>query len=771
MDEMVLEAQLWVNDTYSGITGYVPAPTTGQTGWSTMYALTRALQIELGIGTPADNFGDGTATAYRQWGEMEMGSVPVDQKGINIVKILQSAMYCKGYGPGAINGTFGEGTKREVVKLQTNAGLPIRDGKVYDYIFKAFLIMDAYVQVPDGDPRIREMQRDLNYNYYTTSGVQPTDGQYQRGTNRALIYGIQTEEDIDPEQQTGSVGPATTERLPTLKVGSNGVFVKLLQYALYVNGYDSGVFDGIYGNGMKNTVIEFQNFVALTADGIAGKQTWLSLLQSKGDPNRKGTACDCVTEITYPRAQALKSAGYKTVGRYLVNVVEGIDKKIKPNELDVIFNNGLTVFPIYQTVGNEAKYFNQTQGKADVQDAYTAAKNYGFKSGTTIYFAVDFDALGNEITNNILPYFQGINQQMNYLDSYYEIGVYGPRNVCTQVSDRGWAATSFVSDMSTGFSANLGYPLPTNWAFDQISTINIGSGDSLIKIDNNIKSGRDHGVSRIEVSDNFNQEFYKQLGQIQLLALEYADRNIEDANYLTTNYYRRGRYEGVSWTMTSGDFNEDFETFVNNSIGDNSFVMETDPVSKSDIIDSPHLLATLSALLYNTLPIVEDSTTDFAGWGGDLFTATANIFENREKDKYTGNLNERTYQAARDYIGSKILKSNLSYSDLLADIDAINIAYILKMDRTKPILTAVNEYNESEVFTRFSHFYQNRFNGNESALRNNAEKIMIGDNDYWAIRQALRGSMGMNVPYYSDEEGQIIAGAFVDIVLEKVQSE
>jgi hypothetical protein len=93
------------------------------------------------------------------------------------------------------------------------------------------------------------------------------------------------------------------------------------------------------------------------------------------------------------------------------------------------------------------------------------------------------------------------------------------------------------------------------------------------------------------------------------------------------------------------------------------------------------------------------------------------------------------------------------------------------MDRTKPILTAVNEYNESEVFTRFSHFYQNRFNGNESALRNNAEKIMIGDNDYWAIRQALRGSMGMNVPYYSDEEGQIIAGAFVDIVLEKVQSE
>ncbi|WP_262392052.1 glycoside hydrolase domain-containing protein [Sporolactobacillus inulinus] len=175
-----------------------------------------------------------------------------------------------------------------------------------------------------------------------------------------------------------------------------------------------------------------------------------------------GTACDCVTEITSSKAQALKDAGYRTVGRYLVNVVEGKDKKIKPNELDVIFNEGLMVFPIYQTVGDGSGYFNRNQGKIDAQDAYTAAKNHGFKSGTTIYFDVDYDALGNEITSNVLPYFQGINQQINYLDSYYKIGVYGPRNVCTQVSERGWAATSFVSDMSTGFSANLGYPLPTN---------------------------------------------------------------------------------------------------------------------------------------------------------------------------------------------------------------------------------------------------------------------------------------------------------------------
>ncbi len=54
-----------------------------------MYALTRALQFELSFGTPANNFGNGTASAYRAWGEMEMGTVPVGTQRHNIVPILQ----------------------------------------------------------------------------------------------------------------------------------------------------------------------------------------------------------------------------------------------------------------------------------------------------------------------------------------------------------------------------------------------------------------------------------------------------------------------------------------------------------------------------------------------------------------------------------------------------------------------------------------------------------------------------------------------------------
>ncbi|MFD5264478.1 glycoside hydrolase domain-containing protein [Bacillus wiedmannii] len=497
-DPAVFNVQRWVNEKYHSVKGFELAPLNGKTGWSTMYALTRALQVELGITTLADAFGPTTASKYKQWGEMTLGQVPRDAKGRAIVKILKGAMYCKGYNPGNFDELFDEKTKNAVVSLQKDAGLSVTDGKVYDYIFKAFLTMDAYRLTPGGDAKVRQIQQDLNNKYYQTSGVQPTDGHYQRGTNKALVYGLQTEMGIAAGSQTGSIGPATKNGLPILKVGSSGKFVTLFQYALYFNGHDSGSFSTTYNANVESAVKKFQGFTLLPQDGVANKSTWLSALVSTGDPDRKGKACDCITEVTLERGKALKAAGYETVGRYLVNVAGGINKKIQPGELKNIFNAGLSVFPIYQANGREASSFSADKGRADAVAAYNAAKEYGFKDDTTIYFAVDFDAYGTDITDNILPHFKALSEKMAQLGGSYKVGVYGARNVCIQVSEKGYAKTSFVSGMSTGFSGNLGFPLPKNWAFDQISTIKVGSGSGLIEIDNNIKSNRDNGVKEIE---------------------------------------------------------------------------------------------------------------------------------------------------------------------------------------------------------------------------------------------------------------------------------
>lgn len=53
--------------------------------------------------------------------------------------------------------------------------------------------------------------------------------------------------------------------------------------------------------------------------------------------------------------------------------------------------------------------------------------------------------------------------------------------------------------MSTGYSGNKGYPLPDDWAFDQIQeTDNFYSSDGSFAIDKDVVSGRYNGFNHFE---------------------------------------------------------------------------------------------------------------------------------------------------------------------------------------------------------------------------------------------------------------------------------
>ena len=111
----------------------------------------------------------------------------------------------------------------------------------------------------------------------------------------------------------------------------------------------------------------------------------------------------------------------------------------------------MDIFPIYQTEGNHSGYFTSAKGRTDAATAISNAQKLGFPSRTTIYFCVDFDALETDIKNSILPYFEAVFKLFSDTGrnpKNYKVGVYGPRNVCIQVSDKGYAISSFVSDMS-----------------------------------------------------------------------------------------------------------------------------------------------------------------------------------------------------------------------------------------------------------------------------------------------------------------------------------
>ena len=301
----------------------------------------------------------------------------------------------------------------------------------------------------------------------------------------------------------------------------------------------------------------------------------------------------------------------------------------------------MRVFPIYQTYGGEATYFTRYQGQKDAEEAKTAAQEFGFPPSVTIYFAVDYDALMIDITTNIIPYFQGINEIMK---GSFQVGAYGPRAVCNRLSTYGLIEKSFVADMSSGFTGNIGQIMPANWAYDQFYETN----EAGIGIDKNIASPRATAISPAnfvsyeipeepEITQSF--EVFK---RIYDLAYEYLENlstpttgvypSVLNANIVALQYLRTAAYtnsgdgislSGVAWDIIAGARDEAFielaEQTYDDIIPEN--IVITDPLTGTDIA-FPHYAATLNACISGTFgynfEFLEKNVDSFAGWAGDL---------------------------------------------------------------------------------------------------------------------------------------------------------
>jgi RHS repeat-associated protein len=495
MDQMVLTVQQWLNATYgsnSKFKSVLPSGVSedGVTGTQVETALITALQIELGISAPTGTFGPATTTAFTTMQIRTTGTL--NNPPTNKEYILQGGFWCKGYNPGNWTGIFYTSTQQAVEQFQSDAGLTTLDGKVTAMIMKALLNTDPFVLTSGGNPQIRVIQQSINNKYNAYTGLLPTNGVYVAATNKALIYALQAEEGLSTSTANGSFGPTTTTDCPTLSPGDSRTnFVRILQYALYCNNFDPGAFDGIYGSGVTTAVRNYQSFMLLPVTGIANMPTIKATLASTGDTNRSALACDCATILTAAKAATLKNNGYLYVGRYLTGTAGGVSKALTAAELQIIFNAGLKLFPIYESHGTSNSYFNSAQGTYDACAAISAAENLGIPAGSIIYLAVDYDALDAQVTSNVLPYFHAVKTYFdNYNSQKYQVGVYGDRNVASRVCNSGYAVSSFVADMSTGYSGNIGYTMPTNWMFDQFYTVTIGSGSGQIEIDKDAYSGR-----------------------------------------------------------------------------------------------------------------------------------------------------------------------------------------------------------------------------------------------------------------------------------------
>lgn len=233
----------------------------------------------------------------------------------------------------------------------------------------------------------------------------------------------------------------------------------------------------------------------------------MSLFVSTGYPKRDVLACDASTQITETKAKRIYANDFRIIGRYLTGCTANGPKNLTREELSILFNQGLSVFAIYQDEKEyynchpdeetTVHYYNYDQGYSDAKKAVEAAEDLGIPYGEPIFFAVDYDFNDDQTTDMIIPHFQGIAKYIRDNGHKYTIGCYGPRNICTRIGNYGYAKYSFVSDMSTGYSGNKGFILPDNWVFDQIREYTQGSADGAFALDCVATSGKYNGFNHI----------------------------------------------------------------------------------------------------------------------------------------------------------------------------------------------------------------------------------------------------------------------------------
>lgn len=735
MDTMVLKTQQYLNAMYGGNDGYNVIEENGQTGWTTIYALTRAFQIELGITSTADNFGTTTTRLFKE--QYPNGIAQQDSNDTatsRVYAIIQGALWCKGYSTGAsgITEHFYGGTGSAVKALKRDAGYESPDSTVTLNVMKALLSMNQYVTLylQGGTDLIRSIQQQLNRKYEDYIGLAPCDGLYGREMNKALILVLQAIEGLSVDKATGNFGDTTKEKCPILPdtsgTLSDSVIEEatfLLQYALCCNGYTVSVSSADWSETLVSTIKEFQRDLKLTVTGTANIDTWMSLLLSKGNPDRSCVACDTRFEITSSRAAELKNKGYQIVGRYLTGTTF---KVLRDDEPQRILDSGLYFFPIFQESSTSVSYFVKERGKADAENAVRAARKFRIPEGNVIYFAVDLDATSAQITTYILPYFSSLH---NNMDINYKIGIYGTRNVCTQVCNAGYAETCFVSDMSTGYSGNMGFKIPSNWNFDQYAEIDMDTTtDGEWAIDKDAYAGKYEPVKaldsyvymkpekpvitnettileiigKIEELEQLYVDWYTPLFEAAPSTVPYLSSTVLAAGI--TNFLRSLAYNDLRWDLAM--FKAIDEGFVNYVKKENmnlynyfyDYIKEENSLLISDgiggLIDLKHLAATTECYFSAT------PAPDFwAGWGGDLATAMS------DTDAYVA-ANGTSHQEAADIIVGHANQYSFSYADLCSDADAIKLADIISAStsNTNSFSESLRDYYQNYMQNRFSYF-------------------------------------------------------------------
>ncbi len=429
------------------------------------------------------------------------------------------------------------------------------------------------------------------------------------------------------------------------------------------------------------------------------------LLVSTGDETRSTTALDCsVEKVTEDRAKLFKESGYKYIGRYIIEIDGGLDKVLEQYEVDNIFSNDMSIIPLFQMGGSYSDYFTTEMGKEDGEIAYDRARHtYGIPKRTTIYFAVDYDAYEYEATAGITDYFQAINDVFASYSNYYHVGIYASRNICQILYDNGLVNNSYVSGMSTGYSGNLGYSLPTNWVFNQIAE------DYDLGIDRVVANDKDKGFSKqLFTTEDINENLWLNVEKVYNLAMEYHPlAGVKAWNKYVMDYFRLPNYSDAVWIGIDGSIDKNFISFLeSNGIYEfDSNINNVNPQNDGEL-DFCHIMATCEGYYLNGISTSEEPNRgDFGGWCGDFVSLFGLYYASDENGTIEEFMEEKCL--ADDFTDSTV-DTNYGLVDYISDIDACLIANMMILDEEMPIYVALREFYKTGYVNRHEDFFEVR---------------------------------------------------------------
>ena len=246
------------------------------------------------------------------------------------VRQLQLALIDLGYLGGTADGIYGTHTELAVRKFQKKNGLKA-DGLAGTKTQEAIYAQAGVTQA-------------------TASGTEATT---------AIPAAAENESSADTSNETATTPTSTATTASTslfggdystMKAGSKGSRVKILQKRLKELGYLTGSVDGSYGKQTRTAVREFQRMNSLHVDGIAGKKT-LQALESSTAISANGLLQSGNGEGTGTEATA-KAETPKTSSTTTVSVPVGSVKLLHWfNDVKPTLKNGQTLLLVDPTTG------------------------------------------------------------------------------------------------------------------------------------------------------------------------------------------------------------------------------------------------------------------------------------------------------------------------------------------------------------------------------------------------------------------------------------